>query len=228
MGAPRRATLPQILNGAELTFAARGFAGTRLEDIARACAIPKANILYYFGSKEELYHATLSRLLARWLADADEWLVAERDPREAMEQYIRLKMASSESRPAASRLFMQELLSGGHAVRAFLEGDLRAHVSRRADVFRCWQEKGVMTAINPVHFMFLLWSMTQAYSDMQVQLEAVLGREALTSSDFETGVATIMTFVSSVFPPITRKARARPERRGRLASGNLLSTTGKI
>ncbi|KXV55195.1 TetR family transcriptional regulator, partial [Gluconobacter japonicus] len=49
-GVPRRATVPQILNAAEWTFGTRGLKGTRLEDIAKVCDIPKANILYYFGS----------------------------------------------------------------------------------------------------------------------------------------------------------------------------------
>ncbi|WP_336947519.1 TetR family transcriptional regulator [Asaia sp. HN010] len=93
--APRRATLPQILNAAEWTFGTRGLKGTRVEEIAALCAIPKANILYYFRTKEELYQATLARLLEIWLADADDWLSAERAPLEGVEGYIRAKMAFS-------------------------------------------------------------------------------------------------------------------------------------
>nr|WP_194299985.1 TetR/AcrR family transcriptional regulator [Acetobacter musti] len=201
-GNPRRSTVPQILNAAEKIFSARGFAGARVDDIARACDLPKANVLYYFGTKEDLYQATLERLLTHWLDDADHWLSPEHEPMVAFEGYIRIKMAFSRRRPEASRIFAYELLSGGTFVKDYLSVTLREHVERRVEVFRHWQEQGLMTTgFDPVHFMFLLWSMTQAYADMQVQLVAVLGRTGMKEKDFEAGVQTIMKLVASVCLP---------------------------
>ena len=207
-GAPRRATIPQILNAAEWTFGTRGLKGTRLEDIAKVCDIPKANILYYFGSKEELYNGTLARLLDVWLTDADTWLSPERDPLEGLKGYIEAKIAFSRTRPEGSRLFAQELLSGGLMVQDFLKGELRAHVARHVAIFLEWQARGIMAPIDPTHFLFLLWSGTQAYADMQVQYEAVLDRAPLTDADYETGVATIMTLVGALFRPLASNASA--------------------
>ncbi|NVN02288.1 MULTISPECIES: TetR family transcriptional regulator C-terminal domain-containing protein [Asaia] len=197
--APRRATLPQILNAAEWTFGTRGLKGTRVEEIAGLCGIPKANILYYFHSKEALYQATLARLLDIWLADADEWLSPERDPMEGMEGYIRAKMAFSRTRPEGSRLFAQELLSGGQMIQGFLKETLRAHVERHAEIFLAWQAKGLMRVIDPTHFMCLLWSGTQAYADMQVQFEALLDRESLLDTDYEAGIETFLTLIRPLF-----------------------------
>jgi len=197
--APRRATLPQILNAAEWTFGTRGLKGARVEEIAALCAIPKANILYYFRTKEDLYQATLARLLEIWLADADDWLAADRDPLEGMEGYIRAKMAFSRARPEGSRLFAQELLSGGLMIQGFLRETLRAHVARHAEIFLDWQAKGLMRPIDPTHFLCLLWSGTQAYADMQVQFEALLDRTTLRDSDYETGIATFMTLIRPLF-----------------------------
>lgn len=197
--APRRATLPQILNAAEWTFGTRGLKGARVEEIAALCAIPKANILYYFRTKEDLYQATLARLLEIWLADADDWLAAERDPLEGMEGYIRAKMAFSRTRPEGSRLFAQELLSGGLMIQGFLRETLRAHVDRHAEIFLDWQAQGLMRPIDPTHFLCLLWSGTQAYADMQVQFEALLDRTTLRDSDYETGIATFMTLIRPLF-----------------------------
>jgi TetR/AcrR family transcriptional regulator len=43
-----------ILAAAEEHFAARGLAGTRLEDIAETVGIRRASIVYYFRDKHEL------------------------------------------------------------------------------------------------------------------------------------------------------------------------------
>lgn len=202
-GVPRRVTVPQILNAAEWTFGTRGLKGTRLEDIAKVCDIPKANILYYFGSKEDLYNATLARLLDVWLTDADTWLSPDRDPIEGLKGYVEAKIAFSRTRPEGSRLFAQELLSGGLMVQEFLRGELRAHVARHVAIFLDWQARGIMAPIDPTHFLLLLWSGTQSYADMQVQYEAILDRAPLTDADYDTGVATIMTLVGSLFRPLT-------------------------
>lgn len=207
-GAPRRATIPQILNAAEWTFGTRGLKGTRLEDIAKVCEIPKANILYYFRSKEELYNATLSRLLDVWLTDADHWLSPDKDPLAGIRGYVQAKITFSRTRPEGSRLFAQEILSGGHMVQEFLKGELRAHVARHVEIFLAWQNQGIMAPIDPTHFLFLLWSGTQAYADMQVQYEAVLDRAPLIDTDYETAVATVMTLVAPLFPQQTSGASA--------------------
>lgn len=198
--APRQAMLPQILNAAETTFGTRGLNGTRLEEIAALCDIPKANILYYFGSKEELYNATLKRLLDVWLDDADHWLSADRDPIEGMEGYLRAKIAFSRTRPEGSRLFAQELLSGGQRLEGFLKDVLRAHVDRHAAIFLDWQSRGLMTPIDPTHFLCLLWSGTQAYADMQVQFEALLDTAPLGERDYDTALETFMILVRPLFP----------------------------
>lgn len=199
--APRQAVLPQILNAAETVFGRRGLKGTRLEEIATLCDIPKANILYYFGSKEELYNVTLNRLLEVWLGDADRWLNPDRPPLEGMEGYLRAKIGFSRTRPEGSRLFAQELLSGGHNLGSFLRDVLRAHVARHAALFLDWQSRGLMTPIDPTHFLCLLWSGTQAYADMQVQFEALLENAPLDMRDYDTALDTFMILVRPLFQP---------------------------
>ncbi|MFT9165341.1 MAG: helix-turn-helix domain-containing protein, partial [Komagataeibacter saccharivorans] len=60
---PRQNNTRQILDAAEKVFAAHGLSGTRVSDIAEASNLPKANIHYYFRTKEDLYRATLQQLL---------------------------------------------------------------------------------------------------------------------------------------------------------------------
>ena len=53
----------QILEAAFEEFAARGFAATRLEDVARRAGVAKGLPNFYFESKEALFKAVLRRLV---------------------------------------------------------------------------------------------------------------------------------------------------------------------
>jgi len=55
----------RILTAAERIFAARGLAGARTEEIARAARVNKAMIYYYFESKERLYRAVFDNLFGQ-------------------------------------------------------------------------------------------------------------------------------------------------------------------
>lgn len=57
----------EILAAALTEFAARGFAATRLEDVARRADITKGTIYLYFDSKEALFRALLQQEAGREL-----------------------------------------------------------------------------------------------------------------------------------------------------------------
>ena len=62
MGRKARVSPDRILAAAEVEFAARGFAGARVDRIARRARVNKAMIYYHFRSKQELYRALLRRM----------------------------------------------------------------------------------------------------------------------------------------------------------------------
>ncbi len=58
-------TARRILAAAERIFAARGLAGARTDEIARAAHVNKAMLYYYFRSKERLYRAVFENLFGQ-------------------------------------------------------------------------------------------------------------------------------------------------------------------
>lgn len=195
-GLPRRTSTMQILRAAEGVFARSGFGATTMSAIADAAGLPKANLHYYFRSKELLYRAVLEDILSTWLGDADVWIVAERTPREGLTGYIRAKMAWTRSRADASRIFAGELLSGAAHIRHFLEHELRTHVERMDQVLGHWTRSGLMQPVATRHLLFCIWAMTQSYADFSPQMEAVLGRsQGLRSEDYEAAGSTILRLV---------------------------------
>ena len=108
-----------ILAAAESIFARAGFGGATMAAIAEASGLPKANLHYYFGSKDALYREVLAAILRDWLAPT-HCITVEVDPRTALEQYIRAKMALSALRPDGSKVFANELLHGAPVVKELL------------------------------------------------------------------------------------------------------------
>ena len=150
--------------------------------IATASGLPKANLHYYFGSKDVLYRAVLARTLSDWLAPA-QGITADADPRAALEQYIRVKMALSSERPDGSKVFANEMLNGAPVVKNILTTELRPLVVEKAGVIQGWIDAGRMAPVDATHLFFTIWAATQTYADFDVQVCAVLGRKALSKKD---------------------------------------------
>src|SRR5579875_2211371 len=83
----REANERAILAAAETVFAERGFSGATMSAIAARAGAPKANIHYYFPTKETLYRAVVARVLTAWLDAARSFDVSD-DPRAALTGYI--------------------------------------------------------------------------------------------------------------------------------------------
>lgn len=181
-GQIRQANEALILAAAERVFAGAGFGGATMAAIADASGLPKANLHYYFGSKQALYRTVLARTLTDWLLPAQA-ITLEADPKTAIEAYIRAKMLLSKQRPHASKVFANELLHGAPVVKALLATELRDMVTAKARVLQSWIDQGRMAPVNPVHLFFTLWAATQTYADFDEQVCAVLGRPELTAQD---------------------------------------------
>jgi TetR/AcrR family transcriptional regulator len=208
----RQVSVDQILAAAEKVFAQHGFEGATMARLAAAAGLPKANLHYYFGTKEGLYRAVLEGILALWLEDAAAWITPDRHPAEGLAGYVRAKMAHSRARPHASRIFAGELLRGAPRVMHYLGLELRRRVDELAPVISGWSAAGLMDPIHPVHLLFCIWAMTQTYADFDVQIRAVLGKVALDDTDFAVATETVVTLVLQGcgvrLPPAKRRRSA--------------------
>jgi TetR/AcrR family transcriptional regulator len=195
VGRLRQARVAQILAAAVPLFAEKGFSGTSTAEIAARAALPKANVHYYFGTKDKMFRAVLDHILDLWLGAADHWITPERTPRDALSGYIRAKIALSRDEPDSSRIYASELLNGAPFLRDYLATALRRRVAGLAAVIAGWVAAGRMRPVDPVHLLFCIWAMTQTYADFSVQIGAVLDKPALDKRVFETGAETVCALV---------------------------------
>jgi TetR/AcrR family transcriptional regulator len=163
-----------ILEAALEVFAAQGFRGATLDQIAEVAGLSKPNLLYYFPSKEAIHQALLADLLDVWL-DPLRAMDPDGDPVEELLAYVRRKLDLARDFPRESRLFANEILQGAPRMREAIEGDLRALVDEKSAVLRLWMDQGRIARLHPVHLIFSIWALTQHYADFDVQVRAVLG-----------------------------------------------------
>lgn len=162
-----------ILTAAEEEFALNGYGGTSTQKIADRAGLAKANVHYYFNSKENLYLEVLNNIISLWNDYFDEVRV-EDDPAQVLDLFIRKKVELAYTRPQASRLFAMEIIQGAPHIREYIRSEMRTWVRNKAGVIEQWIEQGQMNKVDPVHLIFLIWSSTQHYADFETQVLTIM------------------------------------------------------
>jgi TetR/AcrR family transcriptional regulator len=179
-----------ILEAALQVFSARGFRGSTIDRIAERAGLSKPNLLYYFPSKQAIYLAVLEDTLEEWLQPLRE-LDPKGDPTEEIGRYIAAKLEMSRTRPAASRLFANEILHGAPLIGEFLSGPLKRLVDEKTAVIDAWIAEGRIVAIDPRHLIMMVWAVTQHYADFEAQVGAVLGPDVTPAERYGSARRTI-------------------------------------
>ena len=190
----RRQNQDVILAAAEEVFAERGFAGASMSEIARRAQLPKANLHYYFGTKEELYRAVLDDILTAWRQDMDGFR-ADADPKLAVSAYIRSKLQFSKRRASGSKVFANEIIHGASVIGEALGDLVTKGIAGKDKVVEEWVARGLIAPVDGRHFFIILWAITQHYADFEVQVRKALGKERLSDADWDEITHQVETFV---------------------------------
>jgi len=187
-----------ILEAAEAVFAETGFNGASMQAIARRAGLPKANIHYYFGTKEGLYVSLLNRILDEWVEGSLGHIRAGADPAAALAAYVAEKIDWSRRRPLASKVFANEVIHGARQIMPYLTGKLRQTVADKVAVIDGWAAAGRIAPVDGLHLILSLWAMTQTYADFEAQIGAVTGKDSLDRADFDRATAHVTAMALAV------------------------------
>lgn len=163
-----------ILQAAEKVFAEAGFGGATMQLIADVAGLPKANLHYYFATKEELYRKVVSNIFDIWLHAAESMDNAP-GPVEGIGAYIDAKMEISRRHPDGSKVWASEVMHGAPVIQDYLETTLRDWTAGRAALIQGWIDAGKMAPVNADHLLYMLWAATQHYADFGHQIETLNG-----------------------------------------------------
>ena len=177
----------ELLASAIELFVERGFASTRLEDVARRAGVSKGTLYLYYANKEDLFKAVVRQTILPMIDDA-ETSVAEFDGHSAelLRQVIlswwvrigatkasgisKLILAEADNFPELARFYQEEVMARGmRMISNMLERGIRRGEFRAIDVAQTAQ-----VLIAPL-LMLSTWKHTIAPCDRcDLQPEAFL------------------------------------------------------
>ncbi len=179
-----------ILEAAEKVFAEAGYGGATMQLIADLAGLPKANLHYYFPTKEALYRRVVQNIFQIWLKAADVFDAAS-GPAEGIGAYIDAKMEISRRHPAGSKVWASEVMHRAPVIHDYLETTLVEWTSGRMKLIQHWIDTGRMDPVDPRYLLYMLWATTQHYADFNHQIETLNGAEPLGEAQWQEAKRTI-------------------------------------
>ncbi|MFN4127359.1 TetR/AcrR family transcriptional regulator [Pannonibacter indicus] len=209
----RAETERAILEAAETVFAEHGYRGATTGMIAARAGIPKANLHYYFATKEALYRQVVENIFTIWLEAANSFDDCE-DPEEALTRYITTKMDISRQHPMGSKVWANEILHRAPVIQDYLETTLRDWTASRIAIIDRWVAEGRMDPVDPRTLLYMIWATTQHYADFIHQIETLNGGAPLSEAQFALARENVVRIVLSgvgIRPKARAKARAKAQ-----------------
>jgi TetR/AcrR family transcriptional regulator len=183
-----------ILDAAEKVFAEAGFGGATVQLIADLAGLPKANLHYYFPTKEALYRQVVQNIFQDWLKAADAFDAAP-GPVDGIGAYIDAKMEISRRHPAGSKVWASEVMHRAPVIQDYLETTLVEWTEDRMRVIQRWIDEGQMDPIDPRHLLYMLWATTQHYADFGHQIETLNGGKPLSDRQWKEAKESVKTII---------------------------------
>lgn len=190
----RRANEAAILKAAEKVFAEAGFGGATMQLIADMAGLPKANLHYYFATKEDLYRRVVQDIFEIWLHAADSFDNAQ-DPATGIGAYIEAKMRISRDHPFGSKVWASEVMHGAPVIQDYLESTLRDWTEGRMRAIQRWIDEGRMAPIDPRHLLYMIWATTQHYADFGHQIETLNGGKPLSERQWRAAADSVKAII---------------------------------
>jgi AcrR family transcriptional regulator len=160
-------TIQRILATALEAFAEKGFAGARMDEIAKAARVNKATIYYHVGNKAALYSAVLHQTLGQQAGPFAEAIAQCPTPEEKLRQYVRCIFENIQRHPALPRIFMREAASLGAHIPPQTIMDLTGIIGLLTGILAEGREAGVFTAATPVLVHFMIVGALGYYAQME-------------------------------------------------------------
>ncbi|MGI9395989.1 MAG: TetR family transcriptional regulator C-terminal domain-containing protein, partial [Paracoccaceae bacterium] len=168
--------------------------------IADQAGLPKANLHYYFDSKEKLYRCVVEKIFEIWLQAASSFENSD-EPKEALKLYIYEKMQISRRHPYGSKVWANEVMQGAPIIQDFLETQLRSWTDGRIESIQAWIAAGKIRPVEPRWVMYMIWATTQHYADFGHQIETLNADAPLSEAQWQAASETVFEVIWNGLAP---------------------------
>ena len=200
-------TVRRICDAAELSFAEKGLAGARTDEIARDAGVNKALLYFYFRSKDELYAAVLEGMFLKQRA-AIESARAANSPsntpsrqkaasphQQELRAYVNGAIDFVVANPHFPRLIQREMMNRSAQVRHLMRRFWLPTYKRLENAIRRGIKSGEFRRVDSEHAVFSIIAMTVFYFAAAPMLKDLLGRDTLNPRAVKTRRKAILDFM---------------------------------
>ena len=175
----------EILSAALASFADRGFAATRLDDVAARAGVTKGTLYLYFRNKEELFKAVVRQELVPSIERAEAMVADSAVPSIALLEQLaglfarivssrlsaipKLVLTEAGNFPEIARFYLEEVVHRGmRLLRAVLERGIETGELRPTDT-----QSAVMCVIAPLLLAALWRHSLERHADRPLDIDAL-------------------------------------------------------
>ncbi|KHK04126.1 TetR/AcrR family transcriptional regulator [Desulfovibrio sp. TomC] len=156
--------LTRILDAATEAFGRQGYAGAKVEAIARKAGVNKAGLYYHVGPKEKLYEAVLLRLFGQVAGTLEQAAAPGASPGEDLAA-LTAALADLFSRlPMLPRIMAMEMASGAANMPAAALAEFRRIFAVTRGILARGQAAGLLVPAEPVFVHLTLVGSLIVYS----------------------------------------------------------------
>ena len=106
-------TIDRILKAATKEFAEAGFAGARVDEIAKSAGVNKATLYYHIGDKKALYAQVVHHLFGNAVVQFNRNITAAQSPEDNLKAFIQTIAGMVDLHPELAAIMLREQASGG-------------------------------------------------------------------------------------------------------------------
>ncbi|MFN8544122.1 MAG: TetR/AcrR family transcriptional regulator [Candidatus Binatia bacterium] len=198
-------TEARILDTAEVVFARRGLAGTRVREIAAAAAVNGATLYNYYPSKDALYEAVLERGIRPLSAMLAE-LATEPHPADAAHRIVRSVMQHLAERPHLSRLIYLEAISEGDYLPKLARKWFRPVLAQIVAALKAGPTPAHLDEALFPHLAALFVQLSFGHFALAPLLAGAMGEQPLSPEGIARQTRLIETVIEQLFPRLVESA----------------------
>ncbi len=157
----------QVIAAATRLFAARGFEGTSLQDIADVVGVTKPAVLHHFPSKEHIRTGVMESLLEHWREVLPRLLLAASASEDRFDAIYGELQRFFGANPDLARVLVREGLDRPDQTQRLLRGPVRPWLSAIAGYIQAGVERGNHpSSLDPEAYVILALQMVTFTSAM--------------------------------------------------------------
>ncbi len=195
-------TRNQILIEARHCFAAQGFEGTSLNDIAAGVGIRRPSLLHHFDSKESIYRQILSDALADWGDQIEASREAEADGWELVDAIVETSFRFFVSNPEIIVMVRREAMTDQSPLGFNLGVALRPYFRRAVAFFERQMDAGVFRRHDAENLVLTGYGALLTYFSDHAMLKGLVTEDPFSTESLDKRFDHMTTFIRAALEPV--------------------------